>query len=71
MNCDSQQPSELKQAFEQLRSELRRMHEDLVKRISVRESRLLHAFNSFTEINNRHLVQGGNDSSYYQPYHNS
>ncbi len=70
MNDDSQQPSELKQAFEQLRSELRHMHEDVIERIGVLESRLLHAFNSFTEINNKRLVQGGGDGPRDQPNHN-
>jgi hypothetical protein len=52
------QRGELKEAFEQMRSELTLMHDDLVERLSHRETRLLQAFYSYAETNNRRLVQG-------------
>src|SRR5258708_36281706 len=51
----AQHRSEVKQELEQMRSEANHRHDDLVERIRVRETRLLRAFNSFAEINNRHL----------------
>jgi len=53
-----QQPSELKLAFEQLRSEANHRHADLVKRISDFETRLMQAFYSFADANNKRLAQG-------------
>jgi len=47
--------SEVKQDLEQLRSELNHVHEDLVERISDRETRLLQAFYSFADSNNKRL----------------
>jgi hypothetical protein len=50
--------SEVKQEFEQVRSEANHMHDDLVERISDSETRLLQAFYSFADANNKRLVQG-------------
>jgi ElaB/YqjD/DUF883 family membrane-anchored ribosome-binding protein len=50
--------SEVRQEFEQVRSEANHMHDDLVERISDSETRLLRAFYSFADTNNKRLVQG-------------
>lgn len=50
--------SEVKQDLEQLRSEVNHVHDDLVERISDSETRLLQAFYSFADSNNKRLVQG-------------
>jgi hypothetical protein len=68
--CVRQYRSEVKSQLEQLRSALTHMHENLVKRISLLETRLFRAFSSFSDINNKRLVHGGCDSLGYQPYHN-
>jgi len=46
---------ELKQEMEQVRSEANHMHEHLVERISDAETRLLQAFYSFADANNKRL----------------
>ena len=50
--------SDVKQDLEQLRSEVNHVHDDLVERISDSETRLLQAFYSFADSNNKRLVQG-------------
>jgi len=54
----AQHRSEVKQDLEQLRTEANHMHDDLVERISDCETRLLQAFYSFADTNNKRLVQG-------------
>jgi len=54
----AQHRSEVKQEFEQVRSEANHTHDDLVERISDSETRLLQAFYSFADANNKRLVQG-------------
>jgi hypothetical protein len=53
-----QHRSEVKQEFEQVRSEANHIHDDLVERIRDSETRLLQAFYSFADANNKRLVQG-------------
>jgi ElaB/YqjD/DUF883 family membrane-anchored ribosome-binding protein len=54
----AQHRSEVKQDLEQLRSEANHMHDDLVERMHDTETRLLQAFYSFADTNNKRLVQG-------------
>src|SRR5260370_41417083 len=53
----AQHRSEVKQELEQMRSEANHMHDDLVERIRDGETRLLQAFYSFADSNNKRLVQ--------------
>jgi hypothetical protein len=50
--------SDVKQELEQMRSEANHMHDDLVERIRDGETRLLQAFYSYADSNNKRLVQG-------------
>jgi hypothetical protein len=52
MNGDS--PA-TKQDLDQLRSEVNHVHEDLVERLNDTETRLLQAFYSFADTNNKRL----------------
>ena len=47
-----------KQDIEQLHSEVSHIHDDLVERLNDSETKLLQAFYSFADTNNKRLIQG-------------
>ena len=54
MNGDQ---SATKQDIQQLRSEVNHVHDDLVERIRDSETKLLQAFYSFADTNNKRFIQ--------------
>jgi hypothetical protein len=56
-HATKQDLEQLRSEVEQLRSEANHVHDDLVERIADSETRLLQAFYSFADTNNKRLNQ--------------